>query len=165
MKFPVYVFTNMLPFGYRTAHLLLGGRGVAGAETVPFLRSSILCLLINTTVTTLKSSINGIRAGPRIRLSSEIRPSSFLTGANSLTQWFGCGFLLSPEAVGSRLSEHSAETWSTAEGFGYRPCERSSTCFSCRRRSPEGELLAEGGQVAEMDQLPGATPRFYEQGP
>lgn len=102
MKFPVYVFTNMLPFGYRTAHFLLGGWEVAGAETVPFLCSSILCLLINTTVTTLKSAINGIRAGPRIRLSSEIRPSSFLTGANSLTQWFGCGFLLGPGAVRSR---------------------------------------------------------------
>lgn len=49
--------------------------------------------------------------------------------------------------------------------FGHGPCERSSTCFSCRRRSPEGELLAEDGPVAETDQRPGATPRFYEQEP
>lgn len=50
-------------------------------------------------------------------------------------------------------------------GLGYTPCENSSTCFSCRRRSPAGELWAEDGQVAGMDRLPGVTLRFYEQEP
>lgn len=50
-------------------------------------------------------------------------------------------------------------------GGGSIPSERFSTCFSCRHRSLEGELLAEDGQVAEMDQLPRATLRFYEQEP
>lgn len=45
------------------------------------------------------------------------------------------------------------------------PSEHFSTCFSCRHRSLEGELLAGDGQVAEMDQLPRATLRFYEQEP
>lgn len=40
-----------------------------------------------------------------------------------------------------------------------------STYFSCRRRSPGGELLAEDGQVAEMDQLPGVALQFCEQAP
>lgn len=48
---------------------------------------------------------------------------------------------------------------------GNIPCEHSSTCFSCRHRSLEGELLAEDGQAAEKDQLPRATLRFYEQEP
>lgn len=64
----------------------------------------------------------------------------------------------------SRLGERSIETWSAA-AVGYRPCGRSSTYFSCRRRSPGGELLAEDGQVAEMDQLPGVALRFCEQAP
>lgn len=95
----------------------------------------------------------------------ERRPNSLLTGVNSLAWWFGRCFLSGlEEAVSSGLGEHSGEMWSPA-GFQHRPCERSSTYFSCRRRSPGGELLAEGGQVAEMDQLPGAALRFYEQEP
>lgn len=45
------------------------------------------------------------------------------------------------------------------------PSGHFSTCFSCRHRSLEGELSAEDGQVAETDQLPRATLRFYEQEP
>lgn len=59
-----------------------------------------------------------------------------------------------------------AKTLTPSGGVGRNiPCERSSTCFSCRRRSLEGELLAEDGQVVETDQLPRATLRFYEQEP
>lgn len=95
----------------------------------------------------------------------EMRPNSLLTGGNSLAWWFGRCFLSGlEEAASSRLGEHSGEMWSPA-GFQHRPCERSSTYFSCRRRSPGGELLAEGGQVAEMDQLPGAALMSYEQEP
>lgn len=59
-----------------------------------------------------------------------------------------------------------ARTLTPPGGVGRNiPYEHSSTCFSCRRRSLEGELLAEDGQVAETDQLPRATLRFYEQEP
>lgn len=95
----------------------------------------------------------------------EIWPNSLPTEANSLTWRFGHCLLSGLEkAVKSRLGECSRETWSTA-AVGYRPCGHSSTYFSCRRRSPGGELLAEDGQVAEMDQLPGAALRFCEQAP
>ena len=92
-------------------------------------------------------------------------PNSLPTEANSLTWWFGhCLLSGLEEAVRSRLGECSTETWSAA-AVGYRPYGRSSTYFSCRRRSPGGEPLAEDGQVAEMDQLPGAALRFCEQAP
>ena len=153
VKSLVYVFTNTLHFWYRTAHLLLA------------VCSSILCLLMGITVATPYSWINGIRACLRIGFTFEIRANSFLTGANSLAPGFGCCFLLGPEAVRSRLASILESCGLLLDGWGYRPCECSSTCFSCRRRSPEGALLAEDGQAAEMGRLPGATLRFYEQGP
>lgn len=92
-------------------------------------------------------------------------PNSLPTEANSLTWRFGhCLLSGLEEAVRSRLGKCSTETWSAA-AVRYRPCGRSSTYFSCRRRSPGGELLAEDGQVAEMDQLPGVALRFCEQAP
>lgn len=96
----------------------------------------------------------------------EIRPNSFLIGANS---WHNDLDIVSSGAL---RRQRAAENVSILEkhsllldGLGYRPCGHSSTCFSCRHRSPEGELLAGDGQVAEMGQLPGATLRFYEQEP
>lgn len=66
MKFLVYVFTDMLHLGTEqpTFSWEVGGAGVRRPEIVPFLCSSIFHLLTNTTVTTLKSLINGICAGP-----------------------------------------------------------------------------------------------------